>query len=70
MLSAKLDLFFAIYIWINYQISKFMNGQVQGLGGSKSRNNLCSPASHNINLNEDSKNYKKKYEETRELLKN
>jgi len=47
-----------------------MNGQVQGLGGSKSRNNLCSPASHNINLNEDSKNYKKKYEETRELLKN
>jgi hypothetical protein len=47
-----------------------MNGQVQGLGGSKNRTNLRSPASHNINLNEDTKSYKKKYEETRELLKN
>ena len=37
-----------------------MNGQ--GLTGSKSRNNLRSPAAHNINLNEDTKIYKKKYE--------
>ena len=47
-----------------------MNVQVQGFCGSKSRNNLRSPVSHNINFNEDSKGYKKKYEETRELLKN
>jgi len=38
-----------------------MNGQGQGTS-SKSRNNLRSPISHNLNTNEDAKLYKKKYE--------
>lgn len=39
-----------------------MNGQSQGLTNPKSRTNLKSPMSHNVNFNEDPKLYKKKYE--------
>lgn len=44
-----------------------MNGLGQGHGGSKSRANLRSPLPHAGG--EDSKLYKKKYEEVKELLK-